>query len=347
VINDSVFRIVIILQIMWKLHSVIMDVETAFLHGDLDEDIYMDAPKGTDLKPWQCVKLDKALYGLVQAARQFYLKFANILTKMGFTTSYADPCLFHRQTTKGFVIMVIHIDDCYVIGHRKALRDLVDELYSHGLKVKCSLSASDYLSCDICVDTEQQCAWIGQTTLLKKMLTKFKPQLAQMPNFVYKTPGTPGQALDKQLDDIGTLSPPEQTLFRSGVGTLLQFANKTRPDLANPVRDLSTFMDKATPAALKEIFRIMKYVSNTPEMGLKLQPKFDASNLKNWTLKLYSDSDWVASKIDRKSITGFVLFLQDAPILWKSQSQRTVSLSSTEAEYYAMSEATKEIKFIV
>jgi Reverse transcriptase (RNA-dependent DNA polymerase) len=73
VVNDSVIRIAVILQTLCKLESVILDVETAFLHGELDEEIYMQAPKGITISKNQCVKLDKALYGLVQAARQFYM----------------------------------------------------------------------------------------------------------------------------------------------------------------------------------------------------------------------------------------------------------------------------------
>jgi Reverse transcriptase (RNA-dependent DNA polymerase) len=80
---------------MWKVPSIIMDVETAFLHNDLKETIYMQAPKGTDIPKDSCVKLNKALYGLVQAARQFYLKLSGVLKDLGFTISYADPCLFH------------------------------------------------------------------------------------------------------------------------------------------------------------------------------------------------------------------------------------------------------------
>ena len=84
----------------------------------------------------------------------------------------------------------------------------------------------------------------------------------------------------------------------------------------------------------------------TQEFGLKIAPTMEFED-KHWTMKIFSDSDWATNKEDRKSITGYALFLQDAPIFWKSQSQKTVSLSSTEAEYYATSEAAKEIKFIV
>ena len=107
-------------------------------------------------------------------------------------------------------------------------------------------------------------------------------------------------------------------------------------------------MDKATPAAFKEMVRIMKFTLQTKDHGLRIAPKIDNNNkLHKWTLRIFSDSDWASNKDDRKSITGFVILLCETPILWRSQSQRTVSLSSTEAEYYATAEAAKEIKFVV
>ena len=180
---------------------------------------------------------------------------------------------------------------------------------------------------------------------MKKMIDKFGPTLSKLGNFNYKTPGTPGFIFLKPINENVQLSSEDQTIYRSGVGTLLQFSNKTRPDIANPVRELSRGMDKATPAAMKEMYRIMKYLVQTKDYGLKIAP----TNLKEqmWNLTIYSDSDWASNKDDRKSITGFAIFLQGAPILWRSQAQKTVALSSTEAEYYATAEAAKEIKFIV
>jgi hypothetical protein len=120
---------------------------------------------------------------------------------------------------------------------------------------------------------------------MKKVIKKFTPLIKQT-NFQYKTPGTPGQVLDRPTTtDTGILSPDQQTLYRSGVGTLLQFSNKTRPDHCNPVRELSKSMDRATPSALKEMFRIIKYLIDTKDMGLKLAPKFTESNLQRWVLK--------------------------------------------------------------
>jgi hypothetical protein len=85
---------------------------------------------------------------------------------------------------------------------------------------------------------------------------------------------------------------------------------------------------------------------DTKDLGLKIQPTPLDNNKMEWKLTVYSDSDWAADMNTRRSVTGFTIFLQGVPVLWKSQSQKTVSLSSSEAEYYAMSEAVKEIKFI-
>jgi Reverse transcriptase (RNA-dependent DNA polymerase) len=343
VVNDAVFRILIILQLTWHLTAVIIDIETAFLHGNLDESIYMTAPKGSAIPSHQCVHLDKAIYGLVQAARQFYIKFASVLKQIKFTVSYADPCLFYRNNDNGRVIMVIHIDDCYVIGDKPAIKQFVQELEQHGLKAKVSPAATDYLSCDILTDYDKKIAWIGQPTLMKKVIKEYGAITTKMGTYNFKTPGTPGYLLIKPTNDIGILSPEDQSKYRSGVGTLLQFANKTRPDITNPVRELSKGMDKATPSALKEMYRIIKYLIQTKDYGLKLAPTGHDNMNDDWKMTIYTDSDWASCKDDRKSITGFAIFL----IMWRSQSQKCVSLSSTEAEYYATSEATKEIKFIV
>jgi hypothetical protein len=91
VVNDTV-----IILLLCNLSSIIMDVETAFLPGDLKETIYMQSPRGTQIPNQQCVTLNKALYELVQAARKFYLMFAEILKQIGFTKQYMVPQLGSR-----------------------------------------------------------------------------------------------------------------------------------------------------------------------------------------------------------------------------------------------------------
>jgi len=136
----------------------------------------------------------------------------------------------------------------------------------------------------------------------------------------------------------------EQSTYRSVVGTLLQFIKYSRPDIANAVRELSKCMDAATPAAYKEMRRVIKFLLDTKEQGLKIFPR--SPHIHQWRMAMYSDSDWAGDKNTCRSVTGYILFLVGVPILWKSKLQASVSLSSSEAEYYALSEAAKEIKFV-
>jgi len=94
------------------------------------------------------------------------------------------------------------------------------------------------------------------------------------------------------------------------------------------------------------MLRVAKYVVDTKEYGLKIEPKLDKHAGGNWTMTMYSDSDYASDKETRVSVTGYILFLMGVPIVWKSKAQRSVTLSSSEAEYVALSEAAKEVKFV-
>jgi hypothetical protein len=125
---------------------------------------------------------------------------------------------------------------------------------------------------------------------------------------------------------------------------LLYLIKCSRPDLSNAVRELSKCMDRATYGTYQEMLRIVKYVLDTKNYCLKIQPIFDSKN--SWKLKVFSDSDWAGDPETRISVTGFIVYLQNVPVCWRSKAQRGVILSSSKAEYVAMSEAVKEIRFI-
>ena len=134
-----------------------------------------------------------------------------------------------------------------------------------------------------------------------------------------------------------------QSKYCSGVGMLLYLIKYSRPDLANVVRELSKCMDGANLAAYKEMLRVIKFVLDTKDYCLKLNPVFENEE---WDLVSYSDSDWAGNPENRISVTGFIIYLLGAPICWRSKGQKGVTLYNSEAEYVAMSEAVKEIRFI-
>ena len=95
------------------------------------------------------------------------------------------------------------------------------------------------------------------------------------------------------------------------------------------------------------MFRVIKFVLDTETLGLKIEPKLFEGNKLIFTLKGYSDSDWAGDKENRKSVSGFVLFLCGALIMWRSKQQATVALSSAEAEFISVGELVKETVFVV
>jgi hypothetical protein len=180
--------------------------------------------------------------------------------------------------------------------------------------------------------------------LIKNLEEKFEDMVRNLQT--YRTPGTPNQGIVRPMkgEIVEKANEDEHTLYRSGVGMLLYLVKHSRPDIANAVRELSKMMDGPTPAAMKELKRVIKFVLDTQDYGLKLEPEKMKDN--KWILKVYTDSDWAGDKNTRLSVTGYVLFLMNVPILWKSKAQKSLALSSSEAEYYALSEAAKDITFV-
>jgi len=343
VINNVTFRILLIIVLLYGYNTKVINVETAFLHGDLEEDIYMDCPSGLDeCGEQECPKLNKSIYGLVQGARQFWKKLVEILEAGGFEKSKADPCLMTRKNDLGSVFMALYVDDCLTIGDAKAIDSTINHLKEKGLSLEITETLTDYLSCEIKLNKKTKKGWIGQPHLIRDLEAKFGEMVNHLNS--YKTPGTPGVGLEKPRDKEATIEPSLQELYRSGVGMLLFLVKHTRPEISNVVRELSKLVSGASKYAYKEFMRTTKFVLDTKDYGLKLN--VDTTKEK-WEMTVFTDSDYAGDKETRRSVTGFVIYLRGVPVSWKSRGQKSVTLSSTEAEFVALSEAAKEIKFIV
>jgi hypothetical protein len=340
-INDVSWRILIVAMLLWNLSAKIVDVETAFLMGELDEDIYMEAPEGSGLGRDECVKLEKSTYGLVQAARQYYKTFARALRKIGFTGGVADPCLMVKRNELGVCFIAIWVDDSLLVGDEKAITQTIKDLEAEGFTLKVENDLTDYLSCEIKLDRKKKRGWIHQPHLIKKLRDKFGTMVKDMP--IYATPGSPHHVIVRKVEQ--KISEDEQSTYRSGVGMLLYLTKHSRPDIANAVRELTKVLDGASPAAYKEMKRVIKYVLDTEKLALKIEPV--VINGKGfWKIVIYSDSDYATDPENRLSVSGFVLYLCGVPICWRTKQQRSVTLSSSEAEFVALSEAVKEIRFV-
>ena len=344
VANDVTTRILIIAEMMYKLKSKLVDVETAFLHGKIGEgeEIYMNVPEGVEHEDDECLKLNKTIYGLVQAARAFFKTLSSSLMEIGYVQSKIDSCLFVKRSEKGIGFISVHVDDCLMVGTEEILEESIHSL-KRFFKLKVEDELRDHLSCEIVFSENKNKAWIGQPHLIKKLEKKFGDLVRA--KYDYKTPGTPGFGIRLTKEDENGLTEEDQKIYRSGVGMLLYLVKHSRPDIANPVRELSKGMQKASPAAFAELKRVIRFVLNTKNYGLKLEPILQGDD-QVWNMVVYTDSDWAGDKDTRKSVSGYVIFLCGVPILWKSKGQKLISMSSTEAEWYSLSEAAKEIKFV-
>jgi len=199
------------------------------------------------------------------------------------------------------------------------------------------------LSCEITFGPEGDEAWIHQPHLLMKLKKKFGEMVESLQE--YKTPGTPGHIIIRNPQNVIRVTEDKQTLFRSGVGMLLYLVKYSRPDIANAVRELSKVLDGATPAAYKEMMRIIKYVLDTKNLALKVKPIQEDKEQK-WRMLAFSDSDYAGDPESRISISGWAIYFCGVLVAWQSKGQKSITLSSSEAEYVALSEAAKNIKFI-
>jgi hypothetical protein len=343
VINDVTLRTLLILMKQENYSTRVIDVETAFLYGNLEEEIYMKIPDGLQecagaIEPNSCLKLNRSLYGLVQAARQWWKRIVEVLTmQLGFILSPVDPCLLYKKDENGTVYLCLYVDDVLCIGNSKAIDEAI-KLIKTKYTIKEIGELHEYVGCTVYNKAEG--IKIVQPDIIKKLEENFKDHIYKMAT--YKTPAGPGEIVIRPKDGDVLIGDDKQKLFRSGVGSLLYLMKHSRPDISNAIRELSKVMDGATKAHLKSLLRLVKFICDTKHRGLIMK----STNCDTWVITGKSDSDYAGDKDTRTSVSGYVVYLNAALIAWKSKSQKVVTLSSTEAEYMALSDLCTEVLFI-
>ena len=201
-------------------------------------------------------------------------------------------------------------------------------------------SLEGYLGAQIVQSDDGKKAWLGQPTIIKSLEEQFGEKVAKKK--MTTTQGAPG-FIGGKVDDISKVDELTQSMYRSGVGTLLYLTKHSRPDITNPVRELSKSMDGASMAHVTEMYRVINFVLETKTLGLRMVPIFKDGI---WKLEALSDSDFANDKATRYSVYGYIIYFCGIPVAWKSKSIKSVVLSTTDAEYVAVSEVVKEIKFL-
>ena len=206
---------------------------------------------------------------MVQATRQLWKKIVDKMQEGGFQLSEADPCmLYYEEDEKGVCIIIIYIDDMLIMGKEEAIDAAIKVLQGH-FQVKDPMRFEDYLGVQIVQSDDGKKAWLGQPTIIKSLENQFGEKVAKKKMTI--TPGTPG-FIGGKVDDISKVDEKTQSMYKSGVGPLLYLTKHSRPDITNPVRELSKSMDGASMAHVTEMYRVINFVLEMKTLGLRMFP---------------------------------------------------------------------------
>lgn len=310
----------------WSLSH--MDVVTAFLNGTLKETIFMRQPPGF-LTPGQeelVCKLRRSIYGLKQSPRAWYEEVDSFLRSIGCRRSALDSNLYLRQQGDQTAIILLFVDDLLITGNGEQLIQQLKQQLQSKYEMKDLGTAKRHLGVDFHIS--QEGILLHQKFYADQLVLDYGMEDC-------KAASTP---LPEGLELSAETGTPDidVTTYCKLVGKFIYLTN-TRPDLSFSVGLVSRFMSQPQQAHFDAAMHIVRYIKGTSDFGVFYK--------RGGPLELqgYTDADWGNSCPDtRRSTGGYVHKLAGGPVTWSSKRQPTVSHSTTEAEYRALSDGAQE-----
>lgn len=329
VLRYSTLRLLFALSVDQNLDIVHLDVPTAFLNGLLNESIFMEIPACSNFANCEnkVLKLKRAIYGLKQSARAWYQRVEELLLELGYTKSQYEPCLFMKCDGNIKVYIALFVDDFFVFYNSKETCENLKSELKAKFNIKDLGQIKKCLGMNVTVNNDS--ISIDQKDFVETILKRFNM-------YNCKSSDTPMEN-NLKLEKATTIS--QQYPYQQLLGALMYLCVLTRPDIAFAVSFLSQYNNCYSEIHWKHLKRVLKYLNKTKHYGLKYVKS-------NCNLIGYVDADWASCSIDRRSYTGFVFKMSGCAISYECRKQKTVALSSTEAEYMALSEACKEAIYL-
>jgi len=305
-----------------------LDVETAFLHGVMEEEVYVRQPQGYERgDATKVCRLVKALYGLKQASRAWYKRLAEALMAGGLKATDADPCLFVGSVNEEVCYVLVYVDDLLLASASPGAVEATKRHTMATFKSREMGEPSYFLGMHIQRDVAAGVLRLGQRQYAMEVLARFNmanSNAARLPMPV----GARLQKDGKELDTQG------KARYQELVGCLLYLATCTRPDISFAVGRLARFVSAPTQAHWGAGKAVLRYLQGTKDLGIEYGKASE--------LTAYHDADYAADVDTRRSTTGAVFLFNGGAISWTSKQQKSVATSTTEAEYMAASMAAKE-----
>lgn len=329
VVRHSTLRLLFAIAVNEDMDIEHVDISTAFLNGHLSEEIFMEQPPGFEIGNKVC-KLQKCIYGLKQASRSWNQRLHTELIKLEFKQNIKDPCVYFKRDIDGnLIIIAVYVDDFYVFSKSKCEKEKLYTALEENFDVKFLGELKNCLGMRVCRNRAEGTLTIDQTNYVKKLLIKFGMENCN----IAATP----MEVNLKLDKAGKCN--VNLPYRELIGGLMYLSVSTRPDISFTCSKLGQFLNCYDKEHFLAGKRVLRYLAGTAQNKL-LFKKGEAN------LELFADADWGSCTVDRKSFSGFIVKFGNSTVNWESKKQKVVALSSTEAEYYSVAEAGKEVIYL-
>lgn len=335
VVRFESLRLILALCALKDMHILGVDVRNAYLYAELDEEIYMEQPQGFALpgKEHLVIRLRRALYGLKQAGLEWWKAMSKSMEELGFSRLHSDAGIFTYtdKETGSKCIAVVYVDDALFCSADRALAEKLKKQFMAKWECRDLGDAKEFLR--IRITRKGQIIAIDQVAYLEKVLER-----TGMTNA--KAAATPLPAGYYPVPNEGELDPELRQRFQVVIGSLLYIMLGTRPDISFAVTKLAQFSANPSDEHLKKALHVCRYLVGTKDYRLVYDGR------KGVGVSAMTDSDWGSDPNTRRSQTGYLVSLASGAITWTSRAQKTIAHSSTEAEYMALSDCSRQCVWV-
>ncbi|GJV53952.1 ribonuclease H-like domain, reverse transcriptase, RNA-dependent DNA polymerase [Tanacetum coccineum] len=289
----------------WEVHH--LDVKSAFLHGDLKEEVYVTQPEGFIKRQdnGKVYRLIKALYGLRQAPRAWNIKLDNTLKSLDFKKCALEQAIYTKTSKDSTLLIGVYVDDLIITGTPKKEIDKFKAQMEEKFEMSDLGLLAYYLGIEV-TQTEGDIS-IKQTAYANKIL-KEAGMIDCNETLIPMDPGT-------RLTKITEKTMVNSTEYRSLIGCL-RYLLHTRPDLSYSVGLLSRFMQEPREQHMKAIRQVLRYVKGTKDYGITY--KHNGGN----KIHGFSDSSYGVNTQEGKGTTGIIFYYGESPISWSGMPQK-------------------------